>query len=49
LDDEHGKDSDHRGDDKLSSLLGQFGNANVTEVAVMVDRKLEQLVTEAMQ
>jgi uncharacterized protein (DUF302 family) len=35
--------------DKLSSLFGQFGNANVTEVAVMVDRKLERLVTEAMQ
>jgi uncharacterized protein (DUF302 family) len=35
--------------DKLSSLLGQFGKANVTEVAAMVDRKLEQLVTEAIQ
>jgi uncharacterized protein (DUF302 family) len=35
--------------DKLSSLLEQFGNANVTEVAAMVDRTLEQLVTDAMQ
>lgn len=35
--------------DKPSSLFGQFGNANVTEVAVMVDRKLEQLLADAMQ
>jgi hypothetical protein len=35
--------------DKLSSLLGQFGNAHVTEVAAMVDRKLEQLVSQAVQ
>jgi uncharacterized protein (DUF302 family) len=35
--------------DKPSSLLGQFGNANVTEVAVMIDRKLEQLLADAMQ
>ena len=35
--------------DKLSSLLGPFGNADVTEVAATVDRKLEQLVAEAMQ
>src|SRR5260370_38250699 len=35
--------------DKLSSLFGQFGNANVTEVAVMADRKLERLRTEARQ
>ena len=35
--------------DKPSSLFGQFGNANVTEVAVMIDRKLEQLLAEAMQ
>jgi uncharacterized protein (DUF302 family) len=35
--------------DKLSSLFGQFGNANVTEVAATIDRKLEQLLAEAMQ
>jgi uncharacterized protein (DUF302 family) len=28
--------------DKPSSLLGQFGNAEVTKVAAMLDRKLEQ-------
>src|SRR6516164_6809570 len=33
--------------DKPSSLFGQFGNAMVTEVATMLDRKLEQLVAEA--
>src|SRR5262245_36251728 len=33
--------------DRPSSLLGQFGNARVTEVAAMLDRKLEQLVAEA--
>jgi uncharacterized protein (DUF302 family) len=32
-----------------SSLFGQFGNANVTEVAEMLDRKLEQLVAAAIQ
>jgi uncharacterized protein (DUF302 family) len=35
--------------DKRCSLFGQFGNANVTEVVAMVDRKLEQLLAEAMQ
>jgi uncharacterized protein (DUF302 family) len=29
--------------DRPSSLFGQFGNAKVTEVATMLDRKLEQL------
>jgi uncharacterized protein (DUF302 family) len=33
--------------DKPSSLFGQFGNAKVTEVAAMLDRKLEQLVAKA--
>jgi uncharacterized protein (DUF302 family) len=35
--------------DRPSSLFGQFGNANVTEVATMLDRKLEQLVAEAIR
>jgi uncharacterized protein (DUF302 family) len=35
--------------DKPSSLFGQFGNAKVTEVATMLDRKLEQLVAKAVQ
>ena len=35
--------------DKPSSLFGQFGNAKVTEVATMLDRKLEQLVAKAIQ
>ena len=35
--------------DRPSSLFGQFGNAIVTEVAAMLDRKLEQLVAEAIQ
>ena len=35
--------------DKPSSLFGQFGNAKVTEVATMLDRKLEQLVAQAIQ
>jgi uncharacterized protein (DUF302 family) len=35
--------------DRPSSLFGQFGNASVTEVAAMLDRKLEQLVAEAIQ
>ena len=35
--------------DKPSSLFGQFGNAKVTEVAKMLDRKLEQLVAESIR
>jgi hypothetical protein len=35
--------------DKPSSLFGQFGNAKVTEVATMLDRKLEKLVAKAAQ
>jgi hypothetical protein len=35
--------------DRPSSLFGQFGDANVTEVAEMLDRKLEQLVAAAIQ
>jgi uncharacterized protein (DUF302 family) len=35
--------------DRPSSLFGQFGNAKVTEVAAMLDRKLEQLVAHAIQ
>ena len=35
--------------DRPSSLFGQFGNADVTEVAAMLDRKLEQLVAEAIR
>ena len=35
--------------DTPSSLFGQFGNAKVTEVAAMLDRKLEQLVAKAIQ
>jgi uncharacterized protein (DUF302 family) len=35
--------------DRPSSLFGQFGNAKVTEVAAMLDRKLEQLVARAVQ
>jgi len=35
--------------DKASSLFGQFGNAKVTEVAQMLDRKLEQLIAKAIQ
>jgi uncharacterized protein (DUF302 family) len=35
--------------DKPSSLFGQFGNPKVTEVAAMLDRKLEQLVAKAIQ
>jgi uncharacterized protein (DUF302 family) len=35
--------------DKPSSLFGQFGNAKVTEVATVLDRKLEQLVAKAVQ
>jgi uncharacterized protein (DUF302 family) len=35
--------------DRPSSLFGQFGNTYVTEVASMLDRKLEQLIAEATQ
>jgi len=35
--------------DRPSSLFGQFGKANVTEVAAMLERKLEQLVAEAIR
>jgi uncharacterized protein (DUF302 family) len=35
--------------DRPSSLFGQFGKAKVTEVATMLDRKLEQLIAEAIQ
>jgi len=35
--------------DKPSSLFGQFGNTKVTEVATMLDRKLEQLVSKAIE
>jgi uncharacterized protein (DUF302 family) len=35
--------------DKPSSLFGQFGNEKVTEVATMLDGKLEQLVAKAIQ
>ena len=35
--------------DKPSSLFGQFGNPKVTEVAQMLDRKLEQLVANATE
>jgi uncharacterized protein (DUF302 family) len=34
--------------DSASSLFGQFGNTKVTEVATMLDRKLEQLVAQAI-
>jgi uncharacterized protein (DUF302 family) len=35
--------------DKPSSLFGQFGNAKVTEVARMLDHKLEQVVAKATE
>ena len=35
--------------DKASSLFGQFGNAKITDVATMLDRKLEQLVAGAIE
>jgi len=35
--------------DNPSSLFGQFGNAKVTDVANMLERKLAQLVTKAIQ
>jgi uncharacterized protein (DUF302 family) len=45
--DEHGKTCVEY--DRPSSLFGQFGNAKATEVAAMLDRKLEQLVAKAVQ
>ena len=35
--------------DRASSLFGQFGNAKVTEVANMLDRKMERLVARAIE
>ena len=35
--------------DRPSSLFGQFGNAKVTNVATMLDRKMEQLVADAIR
>ena len=35
--------------DRPSSQFGQFGNDSVTEVAAMLDQKLEQLVAEAIR
>jgi len=35
--------------DKPSSLFGQLGNSKVTEVATMLDHKMEQLVAKAIQ
>jgi uncharacterized protein (DUF302 family) len=35
--------------DKPSSLFGQFANTKVTTVAAMLDRKLEQLVADAIR
>ena len=35
--------------DQPSSLFGQFGNAQVTEVAATLDQKMERLVAEAIQ
>ena len=35
--------------DKPSSLFGQFDNAKVTDIATMLDRKMEQLVAKAIQ
>ena len=35
--------------DRPSSLFGQFGNAEITAVAVMLDGKLEALVTMAIE
>jgi uncharacterized protein (DUF302 family) len=35
--------------DKPSTLFGQFGNAKVTEVGTILDRKLEQLVADAIK
>jgi uncharacterized protein (DUF302 family) len=47
FEDEHGKTCVEY--DKPSSLFGQFGNVKVTDVATMLDRKLEQLVAKAIQ
>jgi hypothetical protein len=35
--------------DKPSSLFGQFGNTEITAVAVMLDGKLEALVVAAIE
>jgi uncharacterized protein (DUF302 family) len=35
--------------DKPSSLFGQFGNEEVITVAAMLDRKLEQMVADAIR
>ena len=35
--------------DRPSSLFGQFGNAEITAVAVMLDGKLEALVSAAIE
>jgi hypothetical protein len=35
--------------DRPSSLFGQFGNAKITAIAVMLDGKLEALVTKAIE
>jgi uncharacterized protein (DUF302 family) len=35
--------------DKPSSLFGQFGNGRISPTAAMLDRKLEALVTAAME
>jgi uncharacterized protein (DUF302 family) len=35
--------------DRPSSLFGQFGNAKVTDVAKMLDQKMEKLVAKAIQ
>jgi uncharacterized protein (DUF302 family) len=45
--DDHGKTCVEY--DRPSTLFGQFGNAKATEVAAMLDRKLEQLVAKAIQ
>jgi len=35
--------------DRPSTLFGQFGNTKVTDVAAMLDRKLEELVADAIR
>jgi uncharacterized protein (DUF302 family) len=35
--------------DKPSTLFGQFGNAKATEVALMLDRKLDKLVARSIE
>jgi uncharacterized protein (DUF302 family) len=35
--------------DRPSTLFGQFGNTKVTEVAAMLDRKLEELLADAIR